>query len=43
MASRLKINFDKSYVLVLENNDELQAKLAQMLNCQSGTFSNNYL
>ena len=39
LASGLKINFDESFVLVLENNDELQVKLAQIHSCVSGSYS----
>ena len=38
LAWGLKINFAKSYVYLLENNEDLQNQVACMLNCKVGKF-----
>ena len=43
MASSLKINFDESSVILLEEPDDLQTRIASMFNCQIGTFPATYL
>jgi len=42
MASRLKINFVKSSVLLSEDNNELHMRIANMLDCQIGSFPITY-
>ncbi|XP_020272038.1 uncharacterized protein LOC109847206 [Asparagus officinalis] len=39
----LKLNFNKSVLIALENNEDLQQNLATMLNCKSGKFPITYL
>ncbi|XP_020266271.1 uncharacterized protein LOC109841739 [Asparagus officinalis] len=43
LASGLKINFNKSLLIALEDNEILQHNLAGMLNCKSGSFPITYL
>ena len=43
LALGLKINFDKSSVIVLEDNSQLQLEVANVLNCRNGCFPITYL
>ena len=39
LASDLKINFDKSSVIVFADNPRLQVEIASILNCKSGSLT----
>ena len=43
LSSWLKINFDKSSIILLEDNTDLQMRIENMLNCQFGSFPITYL